>query len=272
MIKIIRIIAIGMVAALVACSAPADNGTEAEGTGTLSVELTDAPFPGDLVAQANVTITKLEVRGSGEGDGFPFLTLSEATQEYNLLDLRNGVTANLAAVEVPAGSYDLLRLYVSAGQVVMNDGTVFDLTVPSGAETGIKIFISPAIEVTGGVTSDLLLDFDVSQSFIALGPANNISGFLFTPVLRAVNSSIVGSVAGGVSDTSAAALANAEVWAEQDSIISSTFSSSDGSYALLGLLPGSYTVSATLSGYDTVSTTVDITAGSQTAADFELTP
>ena len=31
-------------------------------------------------------------------------------------------------------------------------------------------------------------------------------------------------------------------------------------------------MSPTLSGYDTVSTTVDITAGSQTAADFDLTP
>ncbi len=264
MIKILQIIPLAMVAALVACSAPAEEN------GTLSVTLTDAPFPGDLVAQANVTITKLEVRGSGNGN--PFLTLSETTQEYNLLDLRNGVTANLAAVEVPAGSYDLLRLYVSAGQVVMNDGTVYDLTVPSGAQTGIKIFVSPAIEVTGGVTSDLLLDFDVSKSFVALGTANNISGFLFKPVLRAVNSSTVGSVAGGVSDTAAVALNNAEVWAEQDSIISSTFSSSDGSYALLGLLPGSYTVSATLSGYDTVSTIVDVTAGSQTSANFELTP
>lgn len=249
------------------CNAPVE-----ESAGTLSVTMTDAPFPTDQVAEANVTIIKLEAREADGNEGSPYLTLSEETQEYNLLDLRNGVTASLASLEVPAGSYDLFRLYISDGNVVMNDGTTYNLTVPSGAQTGLKLFVSPAVEVTDGLTSDLLLDFDVEKSFIQQGQGDVITGFLFTPVIRAVNVSTVGRVAGSVTDTSAVALADARVWVVQDTIVSTSYTDADGNYAILGLPAGTYTASATLAGYDTVSVSVEVAAGSQTSASFELTP
>ena len=246
--------------------------TEEDGTGTLSILLTDAPFPTDLVDEANVTIIKLEAREADGGEASPYLTLSEDTQTYNLLDLRNGVTASLASLDVPAGSYDLFRLYVSEGSVMMKDGTTHNLTVPSGARTGIKLFVSPAIEVVNGLTSDLILDFDVENSFISQGQGDMITGFLFRPVIRAVNASTVGRVVGGVSDTLAVALADARVWVAQDTVVSTSYTDAVGNYAILGLPAGSYTASATLAGYDTVAVAVEVAAGSQTSADFELTP
>ena len=246
--------------------------TSEDDMGTLSVLLTDAPFPTDLVDEANVTIIKLEAREADGGEQSPYLTLSEETQTYNLLDLRNGVTAGLAELDVPAGSYDLFRLYVSEGFVLMKDGTTHNLKVPSGAQTGIKLFVSPAIEVVNGLTSDLLLDFDVEKSFVTKGGRDNITGFNFKPVIRAANVSTVGRLSGSVADTSAVALNNATVWVSQDTVVSTSYTGSDGVYTILGLPAGTYTASATLAGYDTVSVDVTVAAGSQSSASFELTP
>ena len=265
-----KLVTLGLSALLLAGTTACDL-TVTEDVGTLSVTMTDAPFPTDLVAEANVTVTKLEVREAGGSDGSPFLTLSETVQSFNLLDLRNGVTAALASLELPVGSYDLLRIYISEGNVVMKDGSTYNLTVPSGAQTGLKLFISPAIDVTGGVTTDLILDFDVEKSFISQGQGDTINGFLFTPVIRVVNASTVGSLAGSIADTSAAAIADARIWVAQDSEVANSYSDASGNYAILGLPAGAYTASATASGYDTVAVSIEIGAGSQTTASFELT-
>ena len=83
--------------------------------------------------------------------------------------MRNGVTAELAAELVPAGEYDLLRLIVSGAIITLTDETTFDVKIPSGAQTGIKIFLDPPIAVGGGLASEVLLDFDVIQSFVVQG-------------------------------------------------------------------------------------------------------
>jgi hypothetical protein len=73
--------------------------------------------------------------------------------------------------------------------VVMKDSTVFDLKIPSGSQTGIKIKI-PDFELTGSPDEAVItVDFDVSKSFVVRGnPANvaSINGFIFKPVLKVV--------------------------------------------------------------------------------------
>ncbi|MFW6222957.1 MAG: DUF4382 domain-containing protein, partial [Bacteroidota bacterium] len=160
-------------------------------SGKLKIQLTDAPFPTDLVAEANVTINKIDIRKKDSiDDGHPFITLKEEEMAFNLLDLTNGVTANLVDLEIDAGTYDLVRLYVSEASVTLTDGREFDLFVPSGAQTGVKIFIDPAVIVAGGLTAELLLDFDVSRSFVVQGNTNTpagINGFIVKPVIKASN-------------------------------------------------------------------------------------
>ena len=123
-----------------------------------------------------------------------------------------------------------------------------------------------------GLTSDLLLDFDVEKSFILKGNRDSIGGFLFKPVIRAVNASTVGRISGTVADTVAVALNNATVWVEQDTVVSTTYTGADGAYTILGLTAGTYSAYATRAGYDTVLVDVTVAAGSQSAAEFELTP
>ena len=198
------------------CTDSDDPGLNAD-SGRLTVRLTDAPFPYELVDEANVTIFKVDARlaetddpgdsQTGEADESPaeemagpaYITLMEEEVQVNLLTLVNGVTRELAALDVPAGTYDLIRVYVKGVNVVLTDGTQYDLKVPSGAETGIKVFIRPGLVVTGGLSSDLLLDFDVSRSFVAKGnpetPAG-INGFNFKPVVKASNMSVAGTLTG----------------------------------------------------------------------------
>lgn len=250
-----------------------------EGDGTLNVRLTDAPFPTDLIAEANITVSKIEIRQSGGSEGGPYTTILEDEVSANLLDLTNGVTANLASVEIPEGSYDLVRVYISEASVVLNDDpeTTYNLNVPSGAQTGLKIFINPDIDVVGGLSSELLLDVDVSQSFIPLGPPDKgINGFNFKPVIKATNESFAGRLVGRVTTTIEEAAqpvdgAQVSVFAA-DTLNTTTFTNEDGNYEVPGLIAGIYDISVEAEGFIMEETSdVEIVAANATTTDFDLT-
>ncbi len=252
--------------------------------GTLRISLTDATFPIEYIDEANVTITKIEIRKKDDHDGFayednngyPFMILLEDTLEYNLLELRNGVMAELVELGIPVGSYDLLRLYVAEASIVVKDNGTYDMKVPSGAQTGIKIFIKPVITVQGGLTTDLLLDFNLEKSFVLKGNVNTpagIHGFNFKPVIRAVNNSTAGTVHGMVSDTGSVALKDASVRImAADTTLATAFSDTTGFYALPGIPEGSYPIFATKENYDTVQADIEVKAANLTVKDFVLTP
>ena len=75
---------------MLALGLAACNAEESTETGSLTVTMTDSPFPSNLVDSANVTINKIEIRRINNDDS-EFLTLSEDTIKLNLLDLQNGV-------------------------------------------------------------------------------------------------------------------------------------------------------------------------------------
>ena len=178
------------------CDIVGSNGTGgSDGTGTLKLGLTDAPFPFDLVAEANVTIDRVEIVGgavddttaadSTEADEEEIITLVEQTEQYNLLALRDSV-ASLTEKEIPAGSYSQIRLIVSDASILLKNGDSYDLKVPSGAQTGIKVLL-PNFRVEEGIETELTLDFVVSESFVVQGDPSTpagIKGFIFTPVIK----------------------------------------------------------------------------------------
>lgn len=272
-----------------------DNDDKNRDYGRLSVNLTDAPFPHDLVAEANVTIFKIEARYKGDVDIISevednsdasmiteekssFVVLMEDEMEVNLLELTNGVTKNLVDLDVPVGIYDLVRVYVKGVNVVLTDGSTFDLKVPSGEQTGIKIFIKPGLVVEGGLSADLLLDFDVSKSFVAKGGGSNfenITGFNFKPVIKACNMSTAGTLSGKVTtlqEEVAVGLKGAQVAVfAADTLNTTTFTDADGKYMVMGLMAGSYDVEVELSTYQKQSVAdIEIVAGNTTSQDFVL--
>lgn len=292
--KFIFLLFLSLSLAFISCSTENDKNKE---FGRLSVKLTDAPFPHDLVAEANVTIFKIEARSKEEGvdeNNAPYLVLSEEEIEVNLLDLTNGITKTMVDTEVPTGSYDLFRIYVRGVNIVLTDGTVYDLKVPSGEQSGIKVFVKPNLIVEGGLTSDLLLDFDVSSSFVAKGNRNDaggISGFNFMPVIKASNMSTAGTLTGIITTLNGdevTPLEGAQVsiypegtdFSEGTEIaITTTFSDATGMYTVLGLEAGTYdvvvelvveSVDETVTYETQTAEGIDVVAANKTTKDFEL--
>ena len=251
------------------------------GNGRLVVNVTDAPFPVEFIELADVTITKVEIRKADYGipDGTAFSTIWEGSEVFNLLELRNGIVDELLNIEIPAGEYDLIRLYVDEARLKVKDGETFSIKVPGGQQTGIKLFINPGLVVQGNLTSELLLDFDLSNSFVLQGnmdtPAG-IKGFHFKPVIRAVNKSTAGTLMGIVTEVTQSgtvAVGGVNIDVQKDGVsVSSAITDADaanpvpdGFYAVSGLPSGTYTIVATKDGYQTSTTeNVEIVAGNRT--------
>ncbi len=243
--------------------------------GHLLINITDDPFDIDMVESANVTISKIEIRKKVRDGDSSFIVLSEDQFTMDLLKLRNGVVARLAETDIPAGSYDLVRIYVNQAELQLKDhASPFTVKVPSGEQTGIKVFISPSLVVEGGLTSELLLDIDLSRSFVMRGNLQNIAGvngFIFKPCIRAVNTSFTGRIEGFVTDTAEKGISNSKIWLMQDVVLATALSDSTGFYSMIGIPAGTYSVSANKTGYDTVSFTgIKIFGGNRTVQNFQL--
>ena len=150
---------------------------DGSGEARMEVRLVDNPFPFDLVDEVNVTITHVELRSDDHR-----VTVMNETRTFNLLDLQNGVYAELGDIDIPADHYTQARVHVEDASVLMLDGRVFDMKVPSGV---VKVNLDDVV-VEEGQNVALTLDFDVSKSFVVQGnpltPAG-IKGFLLKPTI-----------------------------------------------------------------------------------------
>jgi len=163
----------------------------------VQILLTDAPS--DMIASAEVWISHVYLQGGvgePEEDGGGRVDLfndPESPHHYDLLDLQDGLTADLTGfVEIEAGLYQGLRLVVDSARVTLVEGLAFPddtdtalLMVPSGSESGIKVMLDDVIEVAEGESTILTVDFDVDRNFVIQGDQGQgvIEGVLFTPVL-----------------------------------------------------------------------------------------
>jgi hypothetical protein len=136
------------------------NGIE----GNLRLFLTDAPADYEAVW---VTTSRVEVSTSAtDGTEATWATLSDQPQTDDLLALRDDVTSILGDAELAPGSYQQLRMIVDSARVVA-DGEERPLTIPSGAQTGVKINLDLTIEPD--TVYALVLDFDAAESIHETG-------------------------------------------------------------------------------------------------------
>lgn len=256
--------------ALAACDSPTDSNRNA----TLRVLLTDAPV--DYLESAVVEIGRIEILPA---DGGPARVIVEDAGSYDLLQLQNGVTADLGVAPIEAGQYTQLRMIVESAELTLADGYEFNdgtttrtLFVPSGEQTGIKINLTSAdgdeeagVEIRPGETV-LVVDFDVSQNFRIQGnpdtPAG-IHGMLFTPTLRAVIRDVAGSIAGTVAAPTGVTVEGLQVTATRDGAeeaAATTLVNADGTFLLPFMSPGTYditVVAPAAHSANTVEVTVD---------------
>jgi hypothetical protein len=231
-----------------------DQGTD-PGRATMRIFVTDAVGLYDAV---NITFTEVSAHIGGQ-----WVTISNQTQTVNLLDWNNGNILQLGQADVQAGTYTQIRLKIASAEVVLN-GTRFDMTVPSGATSGLKL--NAKFDVAAGSTYDIVLDFDAERSVVVTGPVLNPTGFNLKPVIRATAIALTGSISGTV--TNPTNLPVAYAISGTDTITSSPVDTT-GFFRLAFLPPATYTVSIV----DTLNrkasqTNVLVTAGQ----DFPVGP
>lgn len=263
-------VSLASLASLAGCSDPSP-------TGTMSLRLVDAPYPFDLIASAEIDVRGAEVHVSAPDGASGFHAVGVPLQALNLLELTNGASASLGQAELPVGRVGQLRLLVERATVRLIDGREFDLDVPSGASSGLKVFFDPPLEIVAGEETELLLDVDVSRSFSAEPAAptqvGDITGFRFHPVLRVAVTGETGTLAGRVTASAdGSPIAGATVSLVEDgAIVAATASDAAGAWMILGVAPGERTVRAEAAGKTPVETTVRVDAGeTTTVAGLEL--
>ncbi|MEP1033474.1 DUF4382 domain-containing protein [Ekhidna sp.] len=240
----------------------------------LTLKLTDAPFPFSYVKEANVTIGKIDLKTSDENDSIAFITLSDTEQSFNLLDFTNGLTTDLAEVDIPVGDYAYIKMEVTQASVEMNDGTIYNLMVPSGT---IRLVGDQMIQVNENSSIELLADFDVSRSFIPQGNPNSpagIIGFVFVPVIKLSDLSQTGTLKGAVTQNGNGQVLEGvqiSVYAA-DTLNTTSFTDQNGEYVIPGLKPGQYDVSAEIESFFSVWIEgIELTQNMEAVQDFELT-
>ncbi|MCW0481265.1 DUF4382 domain-containing protein [Gaoshiqia sediminis] len=273
--KTISMLFLGLLAlAFTACNNDEAN-SQNDGKTTVRFLLTDAPFPFEWVEEANVTIDRVEIRrvGDGEDDGSPFTGFDlEGETTFNLLDLQNGVTAGLGKMELEAGSYDEIRLHVVNANIKLTDGTLMDLKIPSGSSSGLKIKIEGDLNVTFGGFATVLIDFDVSRSFVMQGNANTpagIKGFIFKPVIRASVTDNTGWIEGQVmADGEALVDSLVNIIHGDDTLTAKT--GEEGFYKVMGLPAGTYKVNCEIAGFEKFEQEAAVSVGLGTTVNISF--
>ena len=201
-----RLIPVAAVAAVAALAAACGGGGSGGGgdTGVLKVSLTDAPACG--YDNVWITVTKVRVHRSdvaADGDaGWSEIAVDQSGKgrRIDLLELQNGVLADLGQTALPAGRYSQVRLVladnrevVGANQLVLSStGEVVALDTPSAQQSGLKL--KHAFEVEPGAEADLVLDFDACRSIVKAG---NSGKYNLKPVVSVIPI-LTGSIAGAV--------------------------------------------------------------------------
>lgn len=256
-----------------------------DGKGEVSVKLTDASFPFGFVAEANVGVTKVELKNADGEYVTVFEASSSANTSYNLLDYTNGATATVETQNIDPGVYSRARVTFDAVSVHMNgsiDGegedTVFDLS--SGLSSSYEVSIDPALEVEEGEHSDVLFDIDANSAFSFhtsiigefINLITDITGCSLTlsdQSIRVCDLDQTGAISGKVT-VNGSAEENVLVQVNVNGHTLTTHTKSDGTYTFIGVKEGEYTVKVTTSDNEVHQTSVTVTGTETGTCDFSI--
>lgn len=139
---------------------------------TLQVMLTDNPA---LYQEVNIDLVGVSVKLSK--DTTKWVELQPVAGVYNLLGLQNGVDTLIGTLILPTSVVKEIRLVLGPNNTIKDNGITYPLTIPSGAESGLKIKINKNLEAT---LETLIIDFDAALSIRKDGPGD----YKLLPVLK----------------------------------------------------------------------------------------
>jgi len=171
------------------------NGSSGSATGQMSLGVTDTPV--DSAAKVVVAFTGVELQG-------PNGLITEKFSKEKTIDLLslqgNASSQLLDNVTVDAGDYQWIRLDLdlSKSYIQLDNGNQYPLTIPSGAQTGLKLV--SGFTVAQGSKTDFVIDFNLRKALTMT--ANQSTGavtYILKPALRLINKQKVGSISGTAS-------------------------------------------------------------------------
>lgn len=289
---------------LAACSGGGGSGS----TGQLSLAVTDAPVDSAVAVVVKFTKVELQPR-NGDRITIEF----DEIQEIDLLDYQGeDVHWLFENKEVPAGEYNWIRLYVERNNAADNppasvfgttsyvrfaDGSEFNLAIPSGIQTGLKL-VGGFTVAAGEETTALVIDFDLRRALVKPASDTWADYYFLRPALRLAKAAEVGHLRGeiateiitdntGCPENGAVYLYPGHdqeptvVFDDQGPLASSLLTVDEGiyRYGIGHLSPGPYTVALTCEAHLDDNKTkddiefidqqnVDIVAGETTVANF----
>lgn len=210
-----QVAAVALLAAtlLIGCSTQTVTAT---GQSATQVLLTDAPFPYDQVSRVDVYIERISASGTVDTNGHEPGTIVAPHKRFNLLDLSNGVVADLGTGSLLTGSYVQVWVTINAdsSSITLKNNTV--LTSGHGINWygpsvfSIIVFTDPPLQVTeqGAV---VVVDFNLGRSFRAVNPADASAGFEFIGYIGVLNTALTGSLRGAVTGAGAGPIPDASI-------------------------------------------------------------
>ena len=223
---VLATLALGVVTLSTACSG-ADSTSPANAAGSVVVQLTDAPFSTDSVKSVDIFVLRVDARqaeadsaasdhglsdDSVAADGWK--TVATPNASINLLSLQHGVAATLGQATLAVGTYNGFRFIIdpTKSSVTLKNGMVLTGTsspgvkFPSASRSGIKIVLAQPVAIIANTTTNLLVDFNVNDSFVMRGNTITRNGLLFKPVIRATvtNNAVLNATVRLVNATGAA--------------------------------------------------------------------
>ena len=265
------------------------NGGGTNSSGVLSLDLTDAST--DNYKAVYITIDEVQVHRDGENDD-NWQTVASLFKTYDLLVLINGVREQLGVTQLEAGHYTQMRLIIGetpdngtnilseshqyGNYVIDLSDTYHELKVPSGFQTGVKIV--HGFDINESRTTELILDFDTSNSIVEAG---NSGKLLLKPTIKVIETEEASLVSGVVTaadtaDVLARVLITAQIFDSEApdqkdavSVQASSMSDTDGSFTLL-LEPGTYNIVVYKDGYDPDCIETTLASGDSYIQDFTM--
>ncbi len=259
--------------ALLSINGCGDSNEPNTGTGTLRMQLVDAPNCIDGLEHLYLVLNDVSVHRGAEdtgdtGEWFSVMpdTLTVEQRTIDLLDYVGGASLTLGEEDLPADFYSQVRLKLEKAWIVVN-GDSLGLTVPSGMQSGLKLI--HGFHINSGLLTELTLDWDACRSLVETPPGSE--NWKLKPTITIMESSIAGSISGTVLPLDI----GANVMAVSSDLADTSITQVDavsGAYMLRPLHAGSWDVTAFATGYqDSTKTGIMVQAGVENSGnDFTL--
>lgn len=215
---IVRGAGLGLAATVAAMlTACGSDGAPSTNTGTLNLSVSDTPIKD--AAKVCIKFDGVQLKKDDEG---PWIDIDfDDPVVINLLANQGAVSETLVSAEVEAGTYAMIRLNVDAvtgngagvgdadptdpvcadeenGSYLLTDtGALFNIWVPSGDQTGLKLIKDIIIPVNG--SGNYTAEWDLGMSFVA-PPGLGTAEAIMKPVIKLVANNEVGTLNGTVAN------------------------------------------------------------------------